>query len=86
MQIPMADAEEEDSDGEAIEDTPQGEEDPFDTILDAYSFLTETIIANRILAFVYIQETDYPNAIKAAESGLELVRRAEMNDCKPLPQ
>jgi hypothetical protein len=37
------------------------------------------------LADVYFREVDYPNAIKTAEIGLQLVNKAEMNSGKKLP-
>ncbi|KAJ7675089.1 superkiller protein 3 SKI3 [Mycena rosella] len=57
----------------AVEDTG----DPFDMMLDAYPTASDSIIANQIIAEVYLQECDYQNAIAAAENGLSLVARAE---------
>ncbi|KAF8070280.1 TPR-like protein [Lyophyllum atratum] len=53
------------------------EEDPFDTILNAYAANPNSMIANRVLAELYVSELDYENAIKVAERGLELLKRFE---------
>jgi superkiller protein 3 len=48
--------------------------------------LSSSIIAHRILADVYVRDFDYQNAIKAAERGLELVSRSEIDNGKKLRQ
>ena len=50
-----------------------------DCIQEAFANLKESILAHRIVAELYEQEDDYDNAMKVAESGLELVRRTEHN-------
>ncbi len=44
-----------------------------------FATIPNSILAHRIFAEVYEQDEDYENAIKVAESGLELVRREEQN-------
>ena len=53
-------------------------------VQDAQPRLVNSLIATRLLADVYLREADYANAIKVAESGLELTRRAETNHGKSL--
>ena len=53
---------------------------------DAFSFLSHSILSNRLMANLYLEECDYENAISIAESGLELVRKAEANTGKNLKQ
>jgi superkiller protein 3 len=53
---------------------------------DAFTALSESIFANRIVADIYLKEEDYHNAIRMAESGLELVRRSEIDNAKTLTQ
>ncbi|KAH7915212.1 superkiller protein 3 [Hygrophoropsis aurantiaca] len=60
--------------------------DPYDKILDAFAFLSDSIISNRIAAEVYMHELDYQISIKLAESGLELLRRYESNSGRKLEQ
>lgn len=62
------------------------EDDPFDTIINAFSAAPASIIASRILAYLYLNELDYPNAIKVAESGLEFLHRAESSTGRKLPR
>ncbi|KAJ7497133.1 TPR-like protein [Mycena latifolia] len=83
MNIPLA----EDEDGEDESPKPAVEEtgDPFDSILDAYPAISDSIIANQIIAGVYLQECDYQNSIAAAENGLSLVARAEADRGKSFP-
>ncbi|KAI8969575.1 TPR-like protein [Trametes punicea] len=52
-------------------------------MLDAFSELSESLLAHRIIAKLYELEADYENAIKVAESGLELVRRSEQSWGRP---
>lgn len=53
---------------------------------DAFNDLPDSIIAHRILSELYAAEADDENAIKVAESGLELVRRAEQDRGHTLTQ
>jgi len=43
-------------------------------------------MTTRILADVYLKELDYPNAIKVAESSLELLHRVESSNGRKLPR
>ncbi|KAJ7072456.1 TPR-like protein [Mycena amicta] len=52
--------------------------DPFDAMQDAYTSLANSIIATRISAEVYLQESDFQNAIVVVENGLGLLARAEV--------
>ncbi|KAG1896020.1 superkiller protein 3 [Suillus fuscotomentosus] len=60
--------------------------DPYGTILDAFSALPDSLLANMITARVHLQEVEYTDAIKVAESGLELVRRYESNAARELQE
>lgn len=51
---------------------------------DAFSSLSDSILAHRIIGELYQQEADYENTIKVSESGLELVNRAEQNWGRPI--
>ncbi|KAK7692824.1 hypothetical protein QCA50_004459 [Cerrena zonata] len=55
------------------------DEDPLDTVLEAFNNLSNSIFAHRVVAEVYENEEDLENAIKVSESGLELVLRHEKN-------
>ncbi|KAK0440394.1 TPR-like protein [Desarmillaria tabescens] len=77
--IPLTD-DEEDEDAE-IADPDTG----LDMIFDAQPQLVDSLLGTRVLADVYLREVDYPAAIKAAQSGMELARRAEVNHGKTLP-
>ncbi|OAX37205.1 superkiller protein 3 [Rhizopogon vinicolor AM-OR11-026] len=71
------------SDEDSIEElTVEG--DPYDIILDAFSALPDLPLANMITAQVHLQELEYTNAIRVAESGLELVRKYESNTAREL--
>jgi len=83
MDIPIVDRREDDSGSES--DIEVFNDDPFDTILNAHSMIPDSILANRILASVYLQELDYQNAINVAETGLELLHTAEANRGRNLP-
>ncbi|CAL1707991.1 unnamed protein product [Somion occarium] len=74
------------------EDDPNGdknqeneEEDYMGVILDAFDDLSHSILAHRIVAEVYENTVDLENAIKVAESGLELVLRHEKDVGSGLP-
>ncbi|KAH9940522.1 TPR-like protein [Epithele typhae] len=61
-------------------------EDPevcVDVMMEAFSSLSDSILAHRLIAHLYEQGADYENAIKVAESGLELVSRAERDWGRP---
>ncbi|KAH0827587.1 superkiller protein 3 [Lanmaoa asiatica] len=77
------DGDEEDSKNprRAVEDR-----DPFDIIMEASGSLPNSLLANRIVTEVYLQELDYSSAINVAESGLELVRRHEQNTGRKIHQ
>jgi hypothetical protein len=51
---------------------------------DAFSALPDSLLANMITARVHLQELEYTDAIKVAESGLELVRGYESNTAREL--
>ncbi|KAG1745363.1 superkiller protein 3 [Suillus paluster] len=53
------------------------------TLQDAFAALPDSLLANIITARVHLQELEYTDAIKVAESGLELVRRYESNTAPP---
>lgn len=53
---------------------------------EAFAELGDSLLAHRIVAQLYEQDSDYENAIKVSESGLELVRRAELNWGRPFKQ
>ncbi|KAK0232722.1 TPR-like protein [Armillaria fumosa] len=77
--IPLGDDEEDEEDELAEPDTG------LDMIFDAQPQLADSLLGTRVLADVYLHEIDYPAAIKAAQSGMELARRAEVNHGKVLP-
>jgi superkiller protein 3 len=51
---------------------------------ECFPVASTSILAHRIVAEAYLTELDYENAIKVADSGLELVRKAESDYGKPL--
>lgn len=53
---------------------------------EGFAELGDSLLAHRIVAQLYEQDSDYENAIKVSESGLELVRRAELNWGRPFKQ
>ncbi|KAG1851683.1 superkiller protein 3 [Suillus subluteus] len=55
--------------------------DPYGIIL---AILSDSLLANMITARVHLQELEYPDAIKVAENGLELIRRYESNTAREL--
>ncbi|KAJ6558576.1 superkiller protein 3 [Mycena vulgaris] len=85
MNIPLAEADEDEDEDEMPTPPVEGMGDPFDTMLDAYPSISDSIIANQILAEVYLQECDYQNSIVVAENGLSLVARAEADRGKSFP-
>ncbi|GJJ06168.1 hypothetical protein Clacol_000357 [Clathrus columnatus] len=60
--------------------------DPVSTILEAFSYLSNSIISHRITSEVYRMEEDLENAIKTAESGLQLTSKTVNDYGKPLPK
>lgn len=56
------------------------------SLQEAFAELGDSLLAHRIVAQLYEQDSDYENAIKVSESGLELVRRAELNWGRPFKQ
>ncbi|KAJ7668399.1 TPR-like protein [Mycena polygramma] len=59
--------------------------DPFDLMMDAYTSISDSLIATQIIASVYLQECDYQNSIVVAENGLTLLARAETERGKTFP-
>ncbi|KAF8629945.1 hypothetical protein AX15_003181 [Amanita polypyramis BW_CC] len=52
-------------------------EDTFSIFLDAYSEVSNNIIANRALAEIYLKEEDYENALRIADQTLFLLKKRE---------
>ncbi|KAK0207900.1 superkiller protein 3 [Desarmillaria ectypa] len=77
--IPLTDDEEDEDAEMANPDTG------LDMIFDAQPQLADSLLGTRVLADVYLHEVDYPAAIKAAQSGMELARRAKDNHGRTLP-
>ncbi|KAF9562772.1 TPR-like protein [Agrocybe pediades] len=75
----LADDEEEDKDLFTV-----GDDDPLDIVIGAYATLDDTIIGNRILSEVYLNEVDYENAIKISKKGLRLLGKLESDTLKEL--
>ncbi|KIK67005.1 hypothetical protein GYMLUDRAFT_37036 [Collybiopsis luxurians FD-317 M1] len=72
----------EDSDDSSVaEDTDLG----YDMILEAYTSLSTSLIATRIVAEVYLVEMDYANAIQTSDSGLQIVGKFEQENGTKLP-
>ncbi|RDB24954.1 Superkiller protein 3 [Hypsizygus marmoreus] len=61
------------------------EENIFDTMINAYSAVSNSLLATRILAEIYLHELDYENGVKTAESGLMLLNVFENNTGRRLP-
>ncbi|QRW08082.1 superkiller protein 3 [Ceratobasidium sp. AG-Ba] len=79
-----------DDESEAVSETvvaPEAENsyDPVDTILTNLAKLPHSIVAHRIAGEIYWLDSDHKNAIRVAEAGLSLVKRAENNTGKKLP-
>ncbi|KAG6878535.1 hypothetical protein C0993_004433 [Termitomyces sp. T159_Od127] len=83
MNISLSDAEDDDED---VPPSKPEDEDPFDMILNAYATIPHSNIATRVLSELYVTEVDYQNAMKAAESGLELLNRYEKSTGRKLPR
>ncbi|KAG2355063.1 hypothetical protein BDR07DRAFT_1304231 [Suillus spraguei] len=69
--------------GSTEEPTFAVDSDPYGIIL---ATLPDSLLANMITARVHLQELEYTDAIKVAESGLELIRRYESNTACELPE
>ncbi|TBU40919.1 TPR-like protein [Dichomitus squalens] len=76
----------EDAEKDGPAPSPDEELDYIEIMMEVFSSLNGSILAHRIIAELYEQDTDYENAIKVSESGLELVRRVEQNWGRPLKQ
>ncbi|EMD32118.1 hypothetical protein CERSUDRAFT_119089 [Gelatoporia subvermispora B] len=83
--ISQDDDESQDGRGENDEEE-DGQEIYVDMIIDAFTVLPDSILAHRVAADMYAQEGDLENAIKVAEGGLELTKRAQQNWGKPMVQ
>ncbi|KAF7375997.1 Antiviral protein [Mycena sanguinolenta] len=82
MDIPLVEVDDEDDTPSApVEQTG----DPFDTMLDAYPSVSDSVLATQIVAGVYLHECDYQNSLVVAENGLALVARAETDRGKLFP-
>lgn len=55
-------------------------------IQDSYNDVPDSIISNRIVAKIYLEDADYDNAIKICETGIALLQRTEFLDGKKLPK
>ncbi|OSD01253.1 TPR-like protein [Trametes coccinea BRFM310] len=77
--IPLNEGEDEDGEKEKPTPEPDPDVDYPGIMLEAFSDLNDSVLAHRVIAKLYELEGDYENAIKVAESGLELVRRSEQN-------
>uniref|UniRef100_D8QCZ7 Superkiller protein 3 n=1 Tax=Schizophyllum commune (strain H4-8 / FGSC 9210) TaxID=578458 RepID=D8QCZ7_SCHCM len=76
--IPLEEEEEDDEDVKKAP-IPGGDEDPFDLVMDAFASLSDSTIACRLIADIYLHEEDWAQASKTSSSGLELVSRVETN-------
>ena len=52
---------------------------PLKSYQDAFASLSESTIACRLIADIYLHEEDWAQASKISSSGLELVNRVETN-------
>ncbi|KAI0082004.1 TPR-like protein [Panus rudis PR-1116 ss-1] len=78
---------EDSDDDESQKEEPVSNDDVdyMEAIVDAFNNSGNLVVAHRIVAEVYENEEDLENAIKVAESGLELVIRHEKNVGSGLP-
>ncbi|KAH9895045.1 TPR-like protein [Cubamyces lactineus] len=76
--IPLAEEDGEEDPGEQSAE-PDPDVDYAGIIIETFSELSDSLLAHRIVTQLYELDADYENAIKVAESGLELLRRAEQN-------
>ncbi|KAF8757237.1 Tetratricopeptide repeat [Rhizoctonia solani] len=86
LNIPLDDDESETAVSETVVAQEQDSSyDPVETILTNLAKLPKSIIAHRIVGDVYTADGDHKNAIRIAEAGINLVKRAENNTGKKLP-
>ena len=52
----------------------------------AHALLPNSLISNRVVSELYINELDYENAIKAAENGLKVAAKSEAGAGWRLPR
>ena len=52
----------------------------------AHTLLPNSLISNRVVSELYINELDYENAIKVAENGLKIVAKSEVSTGLRLPR
>ncbi|KAG8752591.1 Superkiller protein 3 [Ceratobasidium sp. 428] len=85
LSIPVDDNESQAVSETAVAPEPDNSYDPVDVILTNLAKLPQSIIAHRIAGEIYSTDADHKNAIRVAEAGLLLVKRAENNTGKKLP-
>ncbi|KAF8739668.1 Tetratricopeptide repeat, partial [Rhizoctonia solani] len=86
LNIPLDDDESETAVSETVVAQEQDSSyDPVETILTNLAKLPKSIIAHRIVGDIYTADGDHKNAIRIAEAGINLVKRAENNTGKKLP-
>ncbi|CAE6511205.1 unnamed protein product [Rhizoctonia solani] len=86
LNIPLDDDESETGVSETVVAQEQDSSfDPIETILANLAKLPQSIIAHRIAGEIYTADGDHKNAIRIAETGINLVKRAESNTGKKLP-
>lgn len=61
-------------------------EEALDEIMGAFEESSNLILPHRILGEIYTMDEDHENTIKIAESGLELVKRAEVSRGRKFPK
>lgn len=75
--IPLEEEEEEEANETPAVPSEGG--DPFDIVMDAFATLSNSLLACRLMADIYLQEEDWAQASKISGSGIELVNRTEDN-------
>ncbi|KAF5372987.1 hypothetical protein D9758_001789 [Tetrapyrgos nigripes] len=88
MQISLSEDQDEEEE-EGKEQAPQTPEDPdlgYDIIMEAYKFIPNSVLANRILGEVQLKELEYASAVQTAQSSLHLLNKMESNIGKTLPR
>ncbi|KIY52714.1 hypothetical protein FISHEDRAFT_69529 [Fistulina hepatica ATCC 64428] len=53
------------------------EEDPFELILDCYDRAKTSVLANKIMADVYVHEEDFQHGVQVSEEGIRVTRKLE---------
>ncbi|KAL0571344.1 Superkiller protein 3 [Marasmius crinis-equi] len=78
------DAEEDETANLTYEDRDAG----YDMIQEAYTSMKSStnVLTTRVLVEVYLQETDYANAIETADLGLKQVKKFELSNSTSLPR